>query len=506
MSFKSYSDTWDNNLAIEKNIAKKSKEVVDDIFNRIGSSIRPPVVVVNIKKRGGYDHNRQGSKVEEIYGYNIFIKESTDKESSRFEKDLNQIIEIPENYILEVRYNFVDKCIKQFMREACPSLLEKYDFQRVKFNYSHHLLGLKEDDNDSVENPGEEVYTLLGFSSKCKKEINKSQLFRQILENIDGKLTDEIKPDVINNLLSSAGKQVLNDKIYRKHLGVGNEIEIANLYDIVHNISLLKYENTENSGRLLFAPKSTRMDSRIHLHNKISIIDYKSVILVRKLLETSKNGVSLLCENETIYGIGIIKDGQLPKNSFTIKFIGQGEWEALDEENHIIMRVSYGIPMLPKPPLDKESFFEKFKTTFGNEEVPEEVWKYVNEAIRQSHGTLVVITDEPTAYDQVDDLANQCFRTAEIAEVDDLIKNGMTAVDGAILIDNNGWCYAFGVILDGIASRNLGLISRGARFNSALRFLNKLNSIPGSKGMVVIVSEDKHVEAVTQNDIKLKTF
>lgn len=62
---------------------------------------------------------------------------------------------------------------------------------------------------------------------------------------------------------------------------------------------------------------------------------------------------------------------------------------------------------------------------------------------------------------------------------------GMAAVDGAIMVDYNWNCVAFGVILDGKAKVK-GETSRGARYNSAK------NYIAGNNNMVaIIVSEDK---------------
>ncbi|KQL33536.1 hypothetical protein AN960_20910 [Bacillus sp. FJAT-25509] len=55
-------------------------------------------------------------------------------------------------------------------------------------------------------------------------------------------------------------------------------------------------------------------------------------------------------------------------------------------------------------------------------------------------------------------------------------------------------------ILDGIANENIGTISRGARYNSALRYLNysKNKNIPC---LIVIVSEDKYIDIKTVYDL-----
>ena len=63
------------------------------------------------------------------------------------------------------------------------------------------------------------------------------------------------------------------------------------------------------------------------------------------------------------------------------------------------------------------------------------------------------------------------------------------AIDGAILIDVDGYCHGIGVILDGEV-RVRGNPARGARFNTALRYANAQNE----GRLVVVVSEDGHVD------------
>ena len=63
----------------------------------------------------------------------------------------------------------------------------------------------------------------------------------------------------------------------------------------------------------------------------------------------------------------------------------------------------------------------------------------------------------------------------------------ITSIDGAVLIDTKGICYAIGVILDGTTSKTED-IPNGARHNSARRYKNINN-----RSVIVIVSEDGYV-------------
>jgi hypothetical protein len=67
----------------------------------------------------------------------------------------------------------------------------------------------------------------------------------------------------------------------------------------------------------------------------------------------------------------------------------------------------------------------------------------------------------------------------------------ITAIDGAVLIDPDSNCYAIGVILDGLASRK-GTPSRGARYNSAIRYVES-SKYPC---IAIVVSEDGSIDLV----------
>jgi len=67
----------------------------------------------------------------------------------------------------------------------------------------------------------------------------------------------------------------------------------------------------------------------------------------------------------------------------------------------------------------------------------------------------------------------------------------ITAIDGAVLIDPSSACHAIGVILDGLASKK-GTPSRGARYNSAIRYV-ETSEYPC---MAIVVSADGSIDLV----------
>jgi DisA bacterial checkpoint controller nucleotide-binding len=89
-------------------------------------------------------------------------------------------------------------------------------------------------------------------------------------------------------------------------------------------------------------------------------------------------------------------------------------------------------------------------------------------------------------------LKKQCLRIEPIELTPDLVRR-LSSIDGAILIDPKGICQAIGVILDGMATSE-GDPSRGARYNSAIRYIASTQS----PTICLVVSEDGHVNMLPQ--------
>src|SRR5260370_30101632 len=76
--------------------------------------------------------------------------------------------------------------------------------------------------------------------------------------------------------------------------------------------------------------------------------------------------------------------------------------------------------------------------------------------------------------------------TVEPTRLDDSVVGQVTGIDGAVLVDPSGYCDAIGVILDGTAAGE-GDRSRGARYNSAVKYLASAGDTPT---VILLVSED----------------
>ncbi|MCH5372806.1 MAG: DNA integrity scanning protein DisA nucleotide-binding domain protein, partial [Planctomycetes bacterium] len=114
----------------------------------------------------------------------------------------------------------------------------------------------------------------------------------------------------------------------------------------------------------------------------------------------------------------------------------------------------------------------------------------VEVAEMESRGTILVISRD--AQSEAARLTGQNV-PIEPARLTPKLLKLLTAIDGAILISPDATCYAIGAILDGVA-QGKGDSSRGARYNSALRYLQ---SVDGDC-IAVVVSEDGGVDIVTR--------
>ncbi len=121
--------------------------------------------------------------------------------------------------------------------------------------------------------------------------------------------------------------------------------------------------------------------------------------------------------------------------------------------------------------------------------------KIIYKAQEQAHGTTIVFGEKNQIMDETKRLAsyNRCIQVSPI----NLIKKmntilNITAIDGAILVDFNGKCYAMGAIFDGDMTIK-GNMERGARYNSTVNYIERQKE-KGRVFLAVIISEDRTVD------------
>lgn len=270
----------------------------------------------------------------------------------------------------------------------------------------------------------------------------------------------------------------------------GHPQGLIGLFDEINEIASLRYEGRDPTGSIVVArvdhPAITR---ELVLKHPVPL---EEAVWARKVLELSTRTSRLLTDSLRIHALGgVSADYDATREDlFVVDFEGHQRWE-LRHGQTTLMHVVYGVPALPEEPLDDVVFRRALLSAFGGlpETSLDRIWAVVRRALGQTHGALVVIADNAEAEGMR--LANQGV-AMEPAYLRDETVEQVTSIDGAVLLDTTGRCHAVGVILDGRARSEVGSPARGARYNSAVRYVD---ATAGS-ALAVVVSEDGRVDLV----------
>jgi DNA integrity scanning protein DisA with diadenylate cyclase activity len=286
-----------------------------------------------------------------------------------------------------------------------------------------------------------------------------------------------------DELICKAGKNLMYTPAW-----AGGKFEgLYGLFNTCNIISSLRYEGREGTGNMLIAKRGhPNIETTIELSSPVRMHDYRAV---RRLIELSSNEFYLLSNAAYIYGLGKLTGSydQDAENLFSINFTENFIWE-LVHANNVMMIVKYGHPELPKMKINKERFKVKVRQIFpGIESDSIEILRTLFlEAIDQKKGTIVVVSTG--AQEEATRILNQCTKIKPVKLTPEIMQR-VTTIDGAVIIDTKGICYAVGVILDGLASKK-GNPSRGARYNSAIRYVESSKY----SCLAIVVSEDGSID------------
>ncbi|MEC0226729.1 tetratricopeptide repeat protein [Paenibacillus alba] len=320
-----------------------------------------------------------------------------------------------------------------------------------------------------------------------------------------------------------------------------NEYYVNSLLEKMDDISCLTYENASPFGSILFMNKAgiaqqsiIRFTITFTKEDRIRLEDAKRI---RKLLELTNvdKDLYLIADENEIYGLGEVNWNVL-KGSLALRldFTGLSKYNFVlvrteaepmnggklfveDEKKYYrsdlslietkLVSVNFKNPRLGEDGYSSEKFTHLLKNIFWEDHADYDQVKHkiekldhiVRKAREQKHGTMVVITEQLTANKELSSLSKQSTLIEPGIINPEYIKF-LTAIDGAIYFDTDGNCHAIGVILDGIAKEDIGDASRGARYNSAHRYLHKLKDDKHKKCVIVIISEDGMVDLIPESE------
>jgi len=265
------------------------------------------------------------------------------------------------------------------------------------------------------------------------------------------------------------------------------DLRLQDVFEALNVISSLPYEGAEAIGELLFvSPNAQAIDIRVRLKEPVPLHDHR---MARKMIEVSARDLLCVCHGvEGISGLGSLRAIDAD-DFFRITFSGRYKWD-LYYKNQLVMKAAFGVPQFLSVRLSQELFRSHVRRIFLNihGDAEERLWQIVEAAIEQRHGTMIVVSG--AADQEANRLKKQSLRVEPMELTPDLVRR-LSGIDGAILTDPKGFCHAIGVILDGMAT-NAGDPSRGARYNSAIRYIASIQS----PTICIVVSEDGHVDVL----------
>lgn len=277
---------------------------------------------------------------------------------------------------------------------------------------------------------------------------------------------------------------------------------VINPFEKINKISSLSYEKSFSDGKILLMNNQAALAyATKHLLKTLVQFEEKiplsSTRHIRKILELSNSEVYLLSDGEYLYStVEFILPHDTQYNFFTIEFNNYFSWQ-LNHNGNKLMQVTHEEVYIPKPKVSFFNFSMEVKKIFPELESKKilNLYRLTLEALKQVKGTIIVVSKN--ARSEAYRLRNQGFLIEALPLTPSIIRS-ITNIDGAVLMDLDGFCHGIGVILDGIATEK-GDPSRGARYNSAIRYVETIAKIPNyANCFSIVISEDGDVDMITQ--------
>ena len=335
----------------------------------------------------------------------------------------------------------------------------------------------------------------IGFKDGVQNKEVIQYFFSELIKNLHSRLTRKymdqltvIKP-IINaaKISREAAIRILADRFY----GNDRDARGEELYETMCLLSCAPYEQKQNRGRIgIFTPSTAKSKAFVQFENPIEICK-KNVRVIRKLLELSdRRKTILIAQKGMIIGVYTTKDHNGKYAGTGVLFRGYGKWDLFsDKVGSIIVFDSVTVR------LANQSLDQRVKDGFdyaGIENYNETaILNIVKVARKQSHGTTIIVSEAAVKESERLAEANRAIKIHPILAEENTILS-LSAIDGAMIVDTEGVCHALGAILDGVAEKP-GNIARGARFNSAITYVDYEVEMQ-NRSVAIIVSSDDSVD------------
>ena len=305
--------------------------------------------------------------------------------------------------------------------------------------------------------------------------------YSKIIFGLISQISDYCK-NVLDNKRFIIEEYMLANIVY---VALKKQIDI----DFYNTLASSHYEKRVASGGILLVRETQQCDLKIRFQ-ETHPLDVKNVKQIRKLLEMTTNKLFLVSKDGHAIGLGDYENFNDDFELFI--FNGHQRWSYYRDNREVLSYKAGKYTFIFDNTIN-------FISYFPNNFIDEKNHEYINSilhAVRlQNRGSLLIISDESKS-----EVERLCMfgRGYAIAPVDlklpgnSSLLSSLAAIDGAIFLDTNLFCYGIGIILDGIAV-NTGLSSRGSRYNSAQCYIDNKGY---EEVTAVIFSDDETIDII----------
>ena len=301
---------------------------------------------------------------------------------------------------------------------------------------------------------------------------------------------DEIRScSIFDSLNCEAEEEILLSRAVSEFFYCCYDVDVS----LITMLTCQEYEGGSNKCNVYIPRRWTGRGKRtkglkIKLREPVKF-SYTEVRRIRKFMEMAKDELNLVLNREK----SIIGFTDLPPNKYEGKLVIQDKlcWDF--HLGDLLLKYIdgvYRIRNINKVNLDCELYNSSLTKEQNNI-----INMLIYEAKKQHHGTIIIFGDNENVKKEAKRLSkfNRCIMISPFGLIDNLktIIN-ITSIDGALLVDFNGICYAIGAILDGDMEIK-GNTERGSRYNSAINYVERQKK-QGKVFISVIFSEDGAVD------------
>ncbi len=366
-------------------------------------------------------------------------------------------------------------------------------------NY-HRLIGSWLDENNEVRGKIYYSFCIYGFDEIQTIYINS-------FEEAYYEWTKEIIPQVANSLVEykEIGKKRKNiiNKICKRTEIIFEE-KMLNFYgidlNIITDISGSYYEGAKCNSALVFKIGSSRPKGVFFSEKDHVEVKKENIKNLRKILEMCQGNQFILVERDSNLkwlAKGLC-DNIFDTNDILFRITDHMFWE-MQIGNRFSVCYKYGKYKISQATKKLKEFKEIYNKAFCKK-ANHYLENVFDLAMAQPHGTCIIILDNGAVKGEINRLLASSSGIAVTPEIQ-IPKRfilGITSIDGAVIMDSCGKCYAIGTILDGSAEI-VGERAHGARHNSVMRYI-KTKHNEGIKGIGIIFSEDRTIKLISTED------